>query len=82
VFANRSDVSASGVQRRNGDRYEFACFTVEWPKLTEPARTKLSLSPQALAMLTDGVDLRGAKMRPWYEREESETRGKKRLKKV
>jgi len=30
---------------------------------------KLSLAPQALAMLTDGVDLRGAKLRPWYERE-------------
>jgi transposase len=27
------------------------------------------LTPQALAMLTDGVDLRGAKLRPWYERE-------------
>ena len=24
---------------------------------------------EALAMLTDGVDLRGAKLRPWYERE-------------
>ena len=23
----------------------------------------------ALALLTDGVDLRGAKLRPWYERE-------------
>jgi transposase len=41
-----------------------------WPKLSEPQRTKLSLTPQALAMLTDGVDLRGAKLRPWYEREE------------
>jgi transposase len=30
----------------------------------------LTLSPQALALLTDGVDLRGAKMRPWYERAE------------
>jgi hypothetical protein len=29
----------------------------------------LKLTPQALAMLTDGVDLRGAKLRPWYERE-------------
>jgi hypothetical protein len=28
----------------------------------------LSLTPQALAMLTDGVDLRGGKLRPWYER--------------
>ena len=44
--------------------------TFAWPKLSDPQRTKLSLSPQALAMLTDGVDLRGAKMRPWYEREE------------
>jgi len=26
--------------------------------------------PEALALLTDGVDLRGAKLRPWYEREE------------
>jgi transposase len=30
---------------------------------------KLKLTPEAFAMLTDGVDLRGAKMRPWYERE-------------
>jgi transposase len=28
------------------------------------------LTPQALVLLTDGVDLRGGKMRPWYEREE------------
>ena len=34
----------------------------------EPQTTKLRLTPQALAMLTDGVDLRGAKLRPWYER--------------
>jgi hypothetical protein len=27
------------------------------------------LSPEAFAMLTDGVDLHGAKLRPWYERE-------------
>lgn len=44
--------------------------TFAWPKLTEPERTKLWLTPQALALLTDGVDLRGAKLRPWYEREE------------
>jgi transposase len=35
----------------------------------EPATTKLSLRPEALALLTDGVDLKGAKLRPWYERE-------------
>jgi transposase len=43
--------------------------TFSWPKPLAPAATKLKLTPQALAMLTDGVDLRGAKMRPWYERE-------------
>jgi len=40
------------------------------PKHLESGRVKLKLTPQALAMLTDGVDLRGAKLRPWYERED------------
>ena len=43
--------------------------TFSWPKPMEAEATKLKLTPQALAMLTDGVDLRGAKLRPWYERE-------------
>jgi transposase len=43
--------------------------TFSWPKNLESETTKFKLTPQALAMLTDGVDLRGAKMRPWYERE-------------
>jgi transposase len=43
--------------------------TFSWPKHLKPGVTKLSLTPQALALLTDGVDLRGAKMRPWYERD-------------
>lgn len=43
--------------------------TFSWPRQVEPQTTTLSLTPQALAMLTDGVDLRGAKLRPWYERE-------------
>jgi transposase len=43
--------------------------TFSWPKQVEPGVTKLKLTPQALAMLTDGVDLRGVKLRPWYERE-------------
>ena len=43
--------------------------TFSWPKHLEPQATKLKLTPQALAMLTDGVDLRGGKLRPWYERE-------------
>lgn len=43
--------------------------TFSWPRSAEPQATKLKLSAEALAMLTDGVDLRGARLRPWYERE-------------
>ena len=42
--------------------------TFSWPKHLEPQAIKLKLTPQALALLTDGVDLRGGKLRPWYER--------------
>jgi transposase len=43
--------------------------TFSWPKSVDPQTAKLRLAPEAFAMLTDGIDLRGAKMRPWYERE-------------
>ena len=43
--------------------------TFSWPKNIEAGRVKLKLTPEALEMLTDGIDLRGAKLRPWYERE-------------
>ena len=43
--------------------------TFSWPKSVAPEAAKLKLTPEALAMLTDGVDLRGGKLRPWYERE-------------
>ena len=43
--------------------------TFSWPKSAEPQTTKLRLSPEALALLTDGVDLRGPKLRPRYERD-------------
>src|SRR5205814_1776659 len=36
--------------------------TFSWPREVEAGVTKLSLAPEAYAMLTDGVDLRGAKM--------------------
>ena len=44
--------------------------TFSWPKHLPPETIKLKLTPQALAMLTDGVGLRGGKLRPWYERED------------
>ena len=43
--------------------------TFSWPKALDPGRVKLKLAPEALAMLTDGIDLRGGRLRPWYGRE-------------
>jgi len=48
-------------------RLEAGCFS--WPRDVESGRVKLKFKPEALAMLTDGVDMRGVKLRPWYERE-------------
>lgn len=42
--------------------------TFSWPTAQEGA-TKVLLRAEALAMLTDGIDLRGGKLRPWYERQ-------------
>ena len=42
--------------------------TYWWPKSSEPNATKLSLAPEALAMLTDGIELRHGGKRAWYER--------------
>jgi len=74
VFSNRRhtrikilcwDGTGLGVLTKRLERGTFS-----WPKNVEPETTKLKLTPQALAMLTDEVDLRGAKLRPWYERED------------
>lgn len=46
-------------------RLEEGCFS--WPKGVDGS-SKLRLAPEALALLLDGVDLRGARMRPWYQR--------------
>ena len=45
--------------------------TFAWPKSVENGERKLVLRPEALAMLTDGIELRGARLRPWYERQNS-----------
>jgi transposase len=41
-----------------------------WPKPSEPAQQRIKLQTQALQLLLDGVDLRGAGFKPWYERPE------------
>ncbi len=43
--------------------------TFAWPKPGSGSGGKLPLRAEALSMLMDGIDLRGAKMRPWYERD-------------
>ena len=48
--------------------------TFSWPKGDQKA---IRLRPEAFTMLTDGVDLRGAKMRPWYDRGERENTSEK-----
>ncbi len=40
-----------------------------WPSACEAGQRKLRLAPEALQLLLDGVDLRGARFRPWYERD-------------
>jgi len=42
--------------------------TFYWPRAAEEKQTKLRLTPEALALLTDGIDMHGAKPRGWYER--------------
>jgi transposase len=48
--------------------------TFSWP---QGDRKVITLRPGAFAMLTDGVDLRGAKMRPWYDLGERENTSEK-----
>ena len=42
--------------------------TFSWPKSDEAKDEKMVLRPEALNLLLDGVDLRGAELRPWYKR--------------
>jgi transposase len=44
--------------------------TFSWPAASTVGAASLSLAPEALQLLLDGIDLRGAEMRPWYERAE------------
>lgn len=43
--------------------------TFSWPKPGDVSAPKMALRAEAFAMLTDGIDLRGAKMRPWFQRD-------------
>jgi transposase len=75
VFTNRTHTRLK-VLCWDGTGLWLLCKRLEqgrfsWPKSSavEGNTTKLKLSPEAFAMLTDGIELRGAKMLPWFERE-------------
>jgi transposase len=40
-----------------------------WPRAAEDGKLKMVLAPEAFVMLTDGIDMHGAKPRGWYDRE-------------
>ena len=40
-----------------------------WPRSVEPQATRISLAPEAFALVTDGIDMHEATMRPWYQRD-------------
>ena len=41
--------------------------TFSWPASNDARDKKLKLAPQALQLLLDGIDLKGASMRGWYQ---------------
>ena len=43
--------------------------TFWWPKSADAEATKIDLTPEALGMLTDGIELRNSGRRAWYERD-------------
>jgi transposase len=40
-----------------------------WPRHVDGQAARIMLAPEAFAMLTDGIDMNQATMRPWYDRE-------------
>jgi transposase len=44
--------------------------TFSWPRAAQAPQSKMQLTPEAFTLLTDGIDLHGAKPRAWYERGE------------
>lgn len=38
-----------------------------WPKQTS-SNKKISLTPESISLILDGIDLRQTTLRPWYER--------------
>lgn len=77
VFANRRHTRIK-ILFWDGTGLWVACKRLEegrfsWPAPSQQGQKRLALTPEALSMLTDGIDLKGARMRPWYERDENKS---------
>ena len=42
--------------------------TFSWPAPASPNQQYMDISPEALQLILDGVDLRNGTLRPWYQR--------------
>lgn len=42
--------------------------TFSWPKGVDVKNGRLNLSPEALSLLLDGVDMKQGSFKPWYQR--------------
>ena len=71
VFGNRRrdrvkllywDGSGLWIMSKRLERGTFA-----WPRAIDEGQKKLPLRAEALEMLLSGIDLKGARLRPWYE---------------
>ena len=51
------------VAAKRLEKGRFSC-----PSPSEPGQRRIRLAPGGLQLLPDGVDLRGAAFKPWYER--------------
>lgn len=45
--------------------------TFFWPRAAESGQAGLKLAPEAFALLTNGIDMHGARPRGWYERRQT-----------
>lgn len=60
-------VNQESVERQNDGAYFRKELSVD--NVTGPVYTEVqALAPDALQLLIDGVDLKGARLKPWYER--------------
>ena len=58
LYYDRSGVWVAGKRLEQG--------TFSWPPPRDKNEVSLPLTPEALQLLMDGVDLRGAELREWY----------------